>query len=83
MPKSKISAISNPTDLLPEEADVPSQTEDSTGSEQKSDSEVSFHRSQPYAVPEAIPNMYMSYIEGPKWIGLLTMGCTIGSLCGD
>ena len=66
MPKPKKSATGNPTNLLPEEVDVPNQPEDSTSSEQESDSEVSFHRSQPYEVPQAIPNMFIPYIEGPK-----------------
>ena len=66
MPKSKKPATGNPTDVLPEEEDVPSQPKESASSEQESDSEVSFYRSQIYAVPQAIPNMFIPYIEEPK-----------------
>ena len=66
MTKSKKPPTSNPTDVLPEEVDAPSQHEESTSSEQESDSEISFHRSQPYPVPQDIPSTIMPYIEGPK-----------------
>ena len=66
MPKSKKSATDNPTDLLPEDTDVPSQPEESACSEQESDSEVSFHRSHHQAVSQIIPNMFMPYIQRPR-----------------
>ena len=70
MPKSKKSATGNPATLPSEETDVPSQPEESTSSEPKSDVEISFHRPRPQAVPQIIPNVFMPYIEGPhmEWI---------------
>ena len=65
MPKSKKSATRKPTTLPSEEADLPSQPEQSKSSEPESDVEVSFHRPQSQAVPQIIPNMFMTYIEGP------------------
>ena len=48
-----------------EEAEIPSQQDETTSSEQESDAEVSFHTFRHQAQPKVLPNMFMSYIEGP------------------
>ena len=65
MPKSKNSARKQPSTLSAEEAEIPSQQDETTSSEQESDAEVSFHTFRHQAQPQVLPNMFMPYIEGP------------------
>ena len=59
------SAREQPSTLSAEEADIPSQQDETTSSEQESDAEVSFHTFQHQVQPQVLPNMFMPYIEGP------------------
>ena len=58
--------------FLPEETS----DQEETGSDQEQEIEQEFTLSP----PQAFPSMFMPYIEGPKWTGLLMIFFTIGSL---
>ena len=69
MPKAAKKSTYETQNLPPEDTDVPESQEESTGSDQEPDGEVSFHPSLvPPAHPghQVIPSMYMPYIEGPR-----------------
>ena len=69
MPKATKKSACESNTLPPEDPDIPENQEESTSSDQEQDEEVSFHPSLAYPahpVPQVIPSMYMSYIEGPR-----------------
>ena len=66
MPKVKSSAKVHTFTIPDQEIDVPSSHEESTGSAQESENEVSFHPSRSQAPNLVMQNMFMSYIEGPR-----------------
>ena len=69
MPKVKGSAKAH-TSMIPEqEVDTHSSHEKSPSSDHESESEISFHPSRPQAPNPIRQQMFMPYIEGPKWIG--------------
>ena len=67
MPKATIRSACGNNNLSQEESEVPSSPEDTASSDheidQEPDPEVSFH---PSRAQQAIPNMFMPYIEGPR-----------------
>ena len=65
MPKSNNSAREQPSILSAEEAEIPSQPDETTSSEQESDAEVSFHTFRHQAQTQILPNMFKPCIEGP------------------
>ena len=65
MPKSKNSTREQPSTLSAEEAEIPTQQDETTSSEQELDAEVSFHTFRHQAQPQVLPDMFMPYIEGP------------------
>ena len=86
MPKAAKKSTQEIQNLPPEDTDVPESQEESTSSDQEPDAEISFHSSlvpPAHPVHQVIPSMCMPYIEGPKWIGLLMMGCITTFSNGD
>ena len=67
MPKVTQRSPHQSQNLFQEGSEVPSSPEETASSDQEidqePDSEVSFH---PFRAQQAIPNMFMLYIEGPK-----------------
>ena len=67
MPKATQKSAHEKHNLLHEESEVPSSPEETASSDQEidqgPDQDVSFH---PSRAQQAIPNMFMPYIEGPK-----------------
>ena len=61
--------------VLPEETSE--QQETSSDQEQDVEQEVTI------SPPQAVPSMFMPYIEGPKWTGLLMIIYTTGSWNGS
>ena len=67
MPNARKKSAHNNTPVLPEESDVPESPDESASS--NLEQEVSFHPSlahPAHPVQQAIPSMFMPYIEGPK-----------------
>ena len=67
MPKVSKKLVTDHTQVLPEESDVPESSEESASSDLEQ--EVSFHpflTHPAHPVQQVIPNMVMLYIEGPK-----------------
>ena len=64
MPKSKNSVREQLSTLSAEEAEIPSQQDETTSSEQESDAEMSFHTFRHQTQPQVLPNMFMPYIKG-------------------
>ena len=62
MPRTSKNSTHGNDHLSKEDTEVPSSQEELRSSDQESDPEVSFHLSR---APQAIPNMFMPYIEGP------------------
>ena len=63
MPRTTKNSACGNNNLSQEETEVPNSQEEITSSDQESDPEVSFHLSM---AQQAIPNMFIPYIEGPK-----------------
>ena len=68
MPRTTKNSAHGNNSLSQEDTEVPSSQEDISSSDQEPDQEISFH---PSKAQQAIPNMFMPYIEGPK------MDCTV------
>ena len=66
MPTVKSSAKAHTSAIPYQEIDVPSSHEESAGSDQESENEVSFHASRSQATNPVMQNMFMPYIEGPR-----------------
>ena len=68
MPKATKKSVCGCTPLSPEDPETLESQEDSVGSDQEQDEEVSFHPSLAYPahpVSQVTPSMYMLYIECP------------------
>ena len=71
MPASTQKSAHGKHSLLQEESEVPSSPEDTDQEiDQEPDPEVSFH---PPRAQQAIPNIFMPYIEGPKMAWIVNM----------
>ena len=66
MPKVKRSAKAHTSTIPDQEIDVPGSHEESVGSDQESENEVSFHPTRSQAPNPVMQNMFMPYIEGPR-----------------
>ena len=60
-----------------EDVVLPEETSDQE--ETSSDQEQDVEHKLTLSPPQAFPSMFMSYIEGQKWTGLLMIICTTGS----
>ena len=63
MPRTTKNFAHGNNNLSPEETEVPIRQEDIPSLDHETDPEFSFH---PSKAQQAIPNMFMPYIEGPK-----------------
>ena len=63
MPRTTMNSAHGKNNLYQNETDISSSQENISSSDQEPDPEVSFH---PSRAQQVIPNMFMSYIEGPK-----------------
>ena len=63
MPRTSKNSVHGVDNFSPEETEMPSSKEELSSSDQETDPEVSFH---PSRISQAIPNMFMPYIEGSK-----------------
>ena len=63
MPRTTKNSVHGDSNLAQEETEVLSSHEEAPSSDQELDPEVSFHLSMKQ---QAIPNMFIPYIEGPK-----------------
>ena len=74
MPKATNTPAQGANQVPPPEELIQSSQEDLSTSNQESDQEVSF---QHHRQIQPVPSMFMPYIIGPKWIGLIMMGFII------
>ena len=65
------------TSVLTEADDEARHDETSTDKESEPEQEVSINHPHPNAPQPVYPNMYVSYIKGPKWTGWSMMHYTI------
>ena len=71
------------TSVLIETEEEASHDESSTHEEWEPEQEVYINHAHPNALPPVYTNMYMSYIEGPKWTGWLMMCYTTDFSSGN
>ena len=79
-----VRATKGPSTSVPTETEEEaSHDETSTHEKSEPEQEVSINHPHPNAPQPVYTNMYMPYIEGPKWTGQLTVHYTTDSLNGN